>query len=81
MSKVKMATITSIVAVACLLLPAAAAGERLPLVATPEHYALTLAPDLAAETFSGEARIRVRVLQPTERLVLNAAELTTDGAR
>jgi aminopeptidase N len=49
---------------------------RLPAGITPEHYALTVAPDLAQATFAGEVTIDVRVGQPTNRIVLNAAEIT-----
>ena len=61
---------------------------RLPRAVEPEHYDLTLSPDLASATFTGEERARVRVHEPTAEVVLNAAELdihtaelvTEDGA-
>ncbi|HYX45057.1 MAG TPA: M1 family metallopeptidase, partial [Acidimicrobiales bacterium] len=61
---------------------------RLPRAVEPEHYDLTLAPDLASASFTGEERVRVRVHQATAEVVLNAAELdihaaelvTADGA-
>ena len=55
--------------------PASAHADRLPPIAEPLHYELQFVPDLAAEHFIGEARIRVRVLAPTTRFVLHAAEL------
>src|SRR5205085_10355531 len=48
---------------------------RLPRVATPTHYELTLTPDLDAATFAGEERVEVDVHEPVERIVLNAIEL------
>ncbi|HEX3539165.1 MAG TPA: M1 family metallopeptidase [Acidimicrobiales bacterium] len=48
---------------------------RLPRTITPEHYDLTLTPDLANASFAGEARIRVNVTEPVTEVVLNAVEL------
>jgi len=53
----------------------AARAQRLPELATPEHYQITVAPDLDKETFTGEETIDIRVLQPTSSIVLNAAEI------
>jgi aminopeptidase N len=55
-------------------------GQRLPLLGVPEHYQLRVVPDLRQETFAGEVAITIRILQPTSRLVLNAAELTITSA-
>lgn len=52
-----------------------AAAQRLPGGVTPHHYDLTVAPDLAAATFSGEETIDVTVAKPTKTIVLNAAEI------
>ena len=49
--------------------------HRLPRAVEPERYDLTLTPDLAAATFAGEERVRVRVHEATTEVVLNAAEL------
>ena len=40
-----------------------ARAQRLPETVLPEHYEITLAPDLQAAKFSGEETIRVRVLE------------------
>ena len=48
---------------------------RLPRTFSPERYELTLTPDLAAATFTGEERVRVAVARAHRRVVLNAAEL------
>ncbi len=53
----------------------AASGQRLPQTVKPEHYALTLAPDLRSATFTGKESIEVDVLQPLDGITLNAAEI------
>jgi puromycin-sensitive aminopeptidase len=56
------------------------AAHRLPRSVTPEHYDLTLEPDLSASLFAGCVGIDVTVHEPTDVVVLNAAELTIAGA-
>jgi aminopeptidase N len=63
------------------LLPAPSSAGRLPANAVPEHYDLAFTPDLAAETFEGRARIRVRLNEPSRSIALHAAELTIHEAR
>ena len=48
---------------------------RLPRHAVPEHYELELSPDLETLTFDGHVAIRIQVVEATDNLVLNAAEL------
>jgi aminopeptidase N len=67
-------------AIAVCLAPEALA-QRLPSIAAPLHYDLRFVPDLAAERFSGDARIQVRVLAPTSTLVLHAADIDIHSAR
>ena len=64
-------------AFACLLLVCAASayGQRLPDTVIPEHYTLTLTPDLQSATFTGSEKIAVHVQQPTDSITLNAAEI------
>ena len=50
-------------------------AQRLTGAVIPEHYALAFTPDLDSEQFEGEARVCVRVLEPTARFVLHAADL------
>ena len=57
-----------------LLVPPVCA-QRLPPTVTPEHYDLSFVVDLAAQRFEGTETIRVRVAQPTRRIVLHAAEI------
>ena len=53
----------------------AANAQRLPQTVKPEHYALTLAPDLKAAAFTGKESMDVDVLQPVDAITLNAAEI------
>ena len=54
--------------------------HRLPRAVIPHRYDLTLAPDLEAATFSGAVDIEVEVVEPTQEVVLNAVDLTIEGA-
>ncbi|MGH9058988.1 MAG: M1 family metallopeptidase, partial [Acidimicrobiales bacterium] len=51
------------------------ASYRLPRTVIPEAYHLQLRPDLDRATFSGTVGIRVRIKEPTDHIVLNAADL------
>jgi aminopeptidase N len=53
----------------------AAAAQRLPHTAVPEHYELTFTPHFENDTFSGDETIDIRVLAPGPSLTLNAAEI------
>jgi aminopeptidase N/puromycin-sensitive aminopeptidase len=50
-------------------------AQRLPLTVKPEHYTLTLAPDLKAATFTGRESIDVVIEQPVDVITLNSAEI------
>jgi aminopeptidase N len=50
-------------------------AERLPQNVRPEHYSLTLAPDLKAATFTGDETIDITVEEPTRTVTLNAVEI------
>lgn len=67
------------------LAPLAAAAQRLPNNATPQHYTLALTPDLTKATFSGDETIDVMLAAPSTSITLNAAEITfqavTAGAK
>jgi aminopeptidase N/puromycin-sensitive aminopeptidase len=52
-----------------------AKAERLPQTVRPEHYTLTLTPDLKAATFSGVETIDVSLAEPTSAITLNSAEI------
>ena len=53
-------------------------AQRLPAGVTPEHYDLTVEPNLAAATFTGIEKIAVKIQRPTTAIVINAAEITFD---
>src|SRR3954471_11146656 len=52
-----------------------AAAQKLPEIAVPHHYILTLAPDLKSETFTGDEVIHGDTLKATNKIVLNAMEI------
>ncbi|MBU1377548.1 MAG: M1 family metallopeptidase [Alphaproteobacteria bacterium] len=56
--------------------PAAAKRIVLPTDVRPDRYDIHLAPNAEALTFKGVARIDLTVVRPTDRIVLNAADLT-----
>ncbi len=55
------------------------ADYRLPRTVVPEHYELTLQPDLDAARFTGTVAIDVTVVEPVSDIVLNAVELDIAG--
>jgi aminopeptidase N len=65
---------TAVVALS-LLIAVPAAAQRLPDTVAPEHYDLAFSVDLERERFDGTEIIRVRVAQPTIRIVLHAVDL------
>src|ERR1700733_8283922 len=52
-----------------------ASAQRLPEIARPENYKLTLSPDLDSAKFEGEEMLTIRVLKPTSEITLNAADI------
>src|ERR1700761_1121593 len=61
-------------ALGTLLIPSAQA-QRLPDTVRPEHYGLTLTPDIKNAIFTGSETIDVQVLKPVDSITLNAAEI------
>lgn len=51
------------------------ASYRLSKSVVPERYDIRLAPDLGNQAFSGEEDVLLKVLEPTNEIVLNAIEL------
>ena len=51
----------------------------LPTNVKPNKYRLTLQPDLNTFTFKGEQTVDIEIVEPTARIVLNAAELEISG--
>jgi aminopeptidase N len=63
---------------ACALWSISAArveAQRLPAGVHPEHYSLTITPDLKAATFVGSETIEVSLEAATSSITLNAAEI------
>ena len=56
-------------------------AQRLPGGVRPEHYSLTITPDLKAATFAGSETIEVVLDAPTTAITLNAAEIEFSGVR
>lgn len=56
--------------------PTAKARVVLPTTARPTRYDITITPNPEALTFQGQARITLDVVQATDRIMLNAADLT-----
>ncbi|MBZ5656950.1 MAG: ERAP1-like C-terminal domain-containing protein [Acidobacteriia bacterium] len=52
-----------------------AAAQRLPEIARPENYKLTLTPDLENAKFEGEETVAIQVLKPTSEITLNAVDI------
>lgn len=50
-------------------------AQRLPQIAVPDNYKLSLAPDLTNNIFTGEETIEVRVLKTASEIVLNAKDI------
>ena len=55
-------------------------AQRLPATVLPQHYALTLTPDLKAATFTGSETIDITLAEPTSSITLNAHDLTFKSA-
>src|SRR5262249_5787130 len=53
---------------------------KLPKTVVPIHYALDLKPDLDKLTVAGSEVIDIEVMQPTDRLMLNAVNITVGEA-
>lgn len=54
-------------------------AQRLPGDVTPQHYDLTIEPDLQQSNFSGQETIVAVVQKPTQTVILNSVGLTFDN--
>ncbi len=59
-----------------LIFSPALLAQRLPTDVTPQHYSLTLEPNLKSATFTGKEEIDVVLAQPSTSITLNAAQIT-----
>jgi aminopeptidase N/puromycin-sensitive aminopeptidase len=66
---------------ASLIFAAPARAQRLGDNVVPAHYAITLAPDLKAATFTGSETIDVLIKTPTKEITLNAIEIEFQSVR
>jgi aminopeptidase N len=62
-------------AVRFMLVVPAMFAQRIPAIASPKHYQLTISPDLASENFAGDETIQIDLLKPSSSITLNAAEI------
>ncbi len=53
---------------------------RLPKTVVPIHYSIDLRPDLEKSTLAGSELVDIEVREATDRVVLNALNLTVDTA-
>src|SRR5262245_36905283 len=53
---------------------------KLPKSVVPVHYSLDLKPDFQKLTFAGSEVVDIEVREPTDRLVLNAVNMTVSAA-
>jgi aminopeptidase N len=60
---------------------AVAQAQRLPNTVLPQHYTLTLTPDLKAATFTGVETIDVTLAEPAGSITLNAHDLTFQSVK
>jgi aminopeptidase N len=71
-----LAVLATAVPVQCAQAVATAERIVLPGSVSPEHYDIEVTPDMAHLSFRGRARIDVVVTRQTQRIVLNAADLS-----
>ena len=63
------------IALSTLFVSAGALAARLPQTVIPAHYAVSIAPDLAAETYRGDETIDVEVKEPVSSITMHAIGL------
>ncbi len=56
-------------------------AQRLPDSIQPQHYSLTLEPNLKTATFTGKEKIDVTLAQPSASITMNAAEITFQSVK
>jgi aminopeptidase N len=82
---IKSFLLSATMLVACPLLAQPAqdtidsAFTQLPRTAVPRHYAIEVTPDAAQLRFSGKVAIDLDIVEATDKLVLNAKDMTIDS--
>ncbi len=67
---------------ACTILHVpAAVAQRLPDSVRPDHYKLSLTPDLKAATYAGTETIEVALKEPSRTITLNAIEIAFQSVK
>src|ERR1700710_1963894 len=64
-----------ILAAALLIAALPLAAARLPQSAIPDHYAITITPDLPGEKFSGQETIDITLKEPVDTITLHSADI------
>jgi aminopeptidase N len=64
-----------------IALPSSLQAQRLPTTVRPQHYSLTLTPDLNAATFTGLEIIDVTLTEPANSITLNAHDLAFQSVK
>jgi hypothetical protein len=67
---------TVLLSVFVWLIAGTALAQRLPKIAAPESYTLTLTPNFDKENFIGDETIQIKVLKPTTNIVLNTVDIS-----
>jgi puromycin-sensitive aminopeptidase len=63
-----------------LIFSVCSTAQRLPDVAVPDNYRLTLTPDFNRDNFVGEETIQIRLLKPASSIVLNSLDINFQEA-
>jgi aminopeptidase N/puromycin-sensitive aminopeptidase len=64
-----------ILAAALLIAALPLAAARLPQSVIPDHYAITITPDLPSEKFSGQETIDITLKEPVDTITLHSADI------